>query len=97
QKPVKLREEKAGKAEKSETKYDKPDLSEKSDKSKLSAPAAPSVRRLAREIGVDINSVSGSGPGKRISEDDVKKHAKESRETGSKIISGKPFTAYDFE
>jgi pyruvate dehydrogenase E2 component (dihydrolipoamide acetyltransferase) len=28
----------------------------------VAAPAAPSVRRLAREIGVDINSVSGSGP-----------------------------------
>ena len=39
-------------------------------------PAAPSVRRLAREIGVDIHSVQGSGPGGRISEDDVKLHAK---------------------
>jgi pyruvate dehydrogenase E2 component (dihydrolipoamide acetyltransferase) len=39
-------------------------------------PAAPSVRRLAREIGVDIHSVKGSGPGGRISEDDVKLHAK---------------------
>ena len=40
------------------------------------APAAPHVRRLAREIGVDIHSVHGSGPGGRISEDDVKLHAK---------------------
>jgi len=40
------------------------------------APAAPHVRRLAREIGVDIHSVQGSGPGGRISEDDVKLHAK---------------------
>ena len=39
-------------------------------------PAAPHVRRLAREIGVDINSVAGSGPGGRISEDDVKLCAK---------------------
>jgi pyruvate dehydrogenase E2 component (dihydrolipoamide acetyltransferase) len=39
-------------------------------------PAAPHVRRLAREIGVDIHSVQGSGPGGRISEDDVKLHAK---------------------
>jgi pyruvate dehydrogenase E2 component (dihydrolipoamide acetyltransferase) len=36
------------------------------------APAAPHVRRLAREIGVDIHSVQGGGPGGRISEDDVK-------------------------
>ena len=40
------------------------------------APAAPSVRRMARELGVDINQVSGSGDGGRISVDDVKTHAK---------------------
>jgi pyruvate dehydrogenase E2 component (dihydrolipoamide acetyltransferase) len=39
-------------------------------------PAAPHVRRLAREVGVDIHSVPGSGPGGRISEDDVKLCAK---------------------
>jgi pyruvate dehydrogenase E2 component (dihydrolipoamide acetyltransferase) len=39
-------------------------------------PAAPHVRRLAREIGVDIHGVQGSGPGGRISEEDVKLHAK---------------------
>jgi len=39
-------------------------------------PAAPSTRRLAREIGVDIYEVKGTGPGGRISEDDVKGHAK---------------------
>ena len=40
------------------------------------APASPAVRRLAREIGVDINDVQGSGPDGRISEDDVKEHAR---------------------
>jgi pyruvate dehydrogenase E2 component (dihydrolipoamide acetyltransferase) len=40
------------------------------------APAAPHVRRLAREVGVDIYEVKGSGPGGRISEDDVKARAK---------------------
>jgi pyruvate dehydrogenase E2 component (dihydrolipoamide acetyltransferase) len=39
-------------------------------------PAAPHVRRLAREIGVDIYEVKGTGPGGRISEDDVKSCAK---------------------
>src|ERR1051325_7020371 len=39
-------------------------------------PAAPSVRRLARELGVDIYGVKGSGPGGRINEDDVKGYAK---------------------
>ncbi|MCZ7591382.1 MAG: 2-oxo acid dehydrogenase subunit E2 [Kiritimatiellae bacterium] len=37
-----------------------------------SASAAPSTRKFAREIGVDINSVPGSGPGGRVSVDDVK-------------------------
>ncbi len=39
-------------------------------------PAAPHVRRLAREVGVDIYEVKGSGPSGRISEDDVKAYAK---------------------
>ena len=38
--------------------------------------AAPHVRRLARELGLDIYGVTGTGPGGRISEDDVKAHAK---------------------
>jgi len=39
-------------------------------------PAAPHVRRFAREVGVDIYEVQGTGPGGRISEDDVKAYAK---------------------
>lgn len=41
-----------------------------------SAPAAPSVRRLAREIGVDVSQVTGTGPGGRITQEDVKEFAK---------------------
>ncbi len=33
--------------------------------------AAPSVRRIARELGVEIRQVSGSGPSGRITADDV--------------------------
>jgi pyruvate dehydrogenase E2 component (dihydrolipoamide acetyltransferase) len=40
------------------------------------AAAAPSVRRLAREVGVNINDVKGAGPGGRISIEDVKMHAR---------------------
>src|SRR6266852_5958215 len=40
------------------------------------APAAPSVRRMARELGVDVNGVPGTGTGGRISVEDVKAHAK---------------------
>src|SRR2546429_6906089 len=39
-------------------------------------PAAPHVRRLARELGGDVPEVKGTGPGGRISEDDVKAHSK---------------------
>ena len=35
-------------------------------------PAAPTVRRFAREVGIDIGTVKGSGPAGRISIDDVK-------------------------
>ncbi|OIP29571.1 MAG: hypothetical protein AUK47_27115 [Deltaproteobacteria bacterium CG2_30_63_29] len=41
------------------------------------APAAPSVRRAARELGVDIYQVKGSGPAGRISEEDVKAYVRE--------------------
>jgi len=34
--------------------------------------AAPSVRRMARELGIDLAQVTGSGPGGRISADDVR-------------------------
>ncbi|MGE5409679.1 MAG: biotin/lipoyl-containing protein, partial [Clostridiales bacterium] len=46
------------------------------DPSKI-APAAPTVRRFAREIGIDINEVPGSGPGGRISISDVKAYSRE--------------------
>lgn len=48
---------------------------------KGAAPAAPSVRRIAREIGVDINKVPGTGPGGRISMDDVKAFSKKLHES----------------
>ena len=38
--------------------------------------AAPSVRIFAREIGVDVRQVEGSGPAGRISIEDVKAHAR---------------------
>jgi pyruvate dehydrogenase E2 component (dihydrolipoamide acetyltransferase) len=40
------------------------------------APAAPAVRALARELGVDVADVPGSGPDGRISRDDVKAYVK---------------------
>lgn len=39
--------------------------------------ASPSARRFAREIGVDIRGVRGSGPGGRIDQEDIKRHSRE--------------------
>ncbi|MGE3577326.1 MAG: 2-oxo acid dehydrogenase subunit E2 [Vicinamibacterales bacterium] len=39
------------------------------------APASPRVRRLAREVGVDVNAVSGTGLEGRITQHDVKAFA----------------------
>ncbi len=39
-------------------------------------PAAPSTRRLAREMGVDLGAVRGTGPGGRVTDDDVHAAAK---------------------
>jgi pyruvate dehydrogenase E2 component (dihydrolipoamide acetyltransferase) len=38
-------------------------------------PAAPSTRRLARELGVDLHMVTPSGPGGRVTSEDVLAHA----------------------
>jgi pyruvate dehydrogenase E2 component (dihydrolipoamide acetyltransferase) len=46
--------------------------------------APPNVRRLARELGVDIGSVDGSGPSGRITEGDVRAAA----ESGGASASG---------
>jgi pyruvate dehydrogenase E2 component (dihydrolipoamide acetyltransferase) len=35
-------------------------------------PATPATRRLARELGVDLQAVRGSGPGGRVLDDDVR-------------------------
>lgn len=40
-------------------------------------PASPSVRMLARELGVEINRISGSGPHGRISIEDIKAFTKD--------------------
>ncbi|HXF37780.1 MAG TPA: dihydrolipoamide acetyltransferase family protein [Actinomycetota bacterium] len=38
-------------------------------------PATPAVRRLARDLGVDLRAVEGSGPGGRVTREDVERAA----------------------
>ncbi|MBU2491729.1 MAG: dihydrolipoyllysine-residue acetyltransferase [Bacteroidetes bacterium] len=59
-------------------------IQRKRDMPEKIAPAAPSVRKFAREIGVDIHQVGGSGPGGRIAIEDVKAFAKNLNEKLSK-------------
>jgi pyruvate dehydrogenase E2 component (dihydrolipoamide acetyltransferase) len=45
-------------------------------------PAAPSVRRFARELGLNITDVAGTGPGGRIGPEDVKEYVKSTLASG---------------
>jgi len=49
-------------------------------------PAAPAVRKLARELGVDISAVPGSGPRGRIVREDVEKYAGGERVAPSTMV-----------
>ena len=57
-----------------------------SEKDKLPPLAAPYTRQIARELGVKLEEVQGSGPGGRISEEDVRRFAEQSK---SKIVGSK--------
>lgn len=46
-------------------------------KKKKEVAAAPSIRRLARELGIDIYRIEGTGPGDRITAEDVKAYSKD--------------------
>ena|SRR5436190_1294803 len=50
--------------------------------------AAPSVRRIARELGVDIRQVNATGPGGRITIDDVQLFVRQALAGGEGAASG---------
>jgi pyruvate dehydrogenase E2 component (dihydrolipoamide acetyltransferase) len=50
--------------------------------------AGPSVRLLARELGVDLTQVTGTGPKARIQKDDVNNFVKSALQSGSNSTSG---------
>ncbi|MFC3195288.1 dihydrolipoyllysine-residue acetyltransferase [Marinicella sediminis] len=65
------------------------------------AHASPAVRKFARELGVNIAMVTGTGRKGRITRDDVKNHVKTAMQSGGKTVvtSGfdvPPFPAVDF-
>ena len=71
-------------------------VSSRTGKSPGEVPAGPAVRALAREIGVDITEVKGTGPRGRISPADVKAHAKRRAQefdrgvVGGRLVSAPP-------
>jgi pyruvate dehydrogenase E2 component (dihydrolipoamide acetyltransferase) len=57
--------------------------------------ASPRAKRLAKELGVDLSSIAGSGPAGKITEDDVKKvSAEEPASTLEKIEEAKLGTTF---
>ena len=48
-------------------------------------PASPPVRRLAKEMGIDLSAVTGSGPGGRITREDVMKAS--TTAAGAEVVS----------
>jgi pyruvate dehydrogenase E2 component (dihydrolipoamide acetyltransferase) len=54
------------------------------------AHASPSVRKFARELGVDLGRVSATGPKGRITTDDVKAHVKRLLAGGTTVVAALP-------
>jgi 2-oxoisovalerate dehydrogenase E2 component (dihydrolipoyl transacylase) len=62
-----------------------------------SVTAAPAVRKMARDLGVDLSMVSGSGPGGRVTREDVESLARSGVRAASypaAVPSGGPATAW---
>ena len=53
-----------------------------------SVPAGPAVRRFAREVGVDLRNVQGSGPNGRIEREDVLRTVRDLNQGGSAAGKG---------
>jgi len=67
-----------------------------SDSAALPAPAGPEVRRLARELGVDLARVKGTGSDGRILREDVIAAVRQANLTGSAMAAPSPgFTERD--
>lgn len=50
--------------------------------------ASPGVRRFARDLGIDLHNVVGTGKNGRITQDDLSKHVKQNMQSGGGSGSG---------
>lgn len=87
QEQKKSKETEESKEEKAEEEGEEKEIEKKEE------PASPGVRRLAREMGVNISDVEGSGEGGRITEEDLKAHT---RKQGQKEEKPKQPSLPDF-
>lgn len=71
------------------TAADAPVTAPPSARKKTTAAAAPAVRKLARELGVDLDAIPGSGPGGRITREDVER----ARSGGGGVATNVPVAA----
>ncbi|TAM58266.1 MAG: dihydrolipoyllysine-residue acetyltransferase [Rhodanobacter sp.] len=55
--------------------------------------ASPAIRAFARELGVDIGQVKGSGRGGRIQREDVSAYVKHALASGARPVQGAPMAA----
>jgi len=60
---------------------------EESNGAAAAAPAGPAVRRLARELGVDLNRIHGTGPEGRIIREDVINAVRQANAVASNVPS----------
>ena len=56
--------------------------------------ASPAAKRLAREYGIDLSLIRGTGPGGRIVEEDVRRFIEESRVVTPKVREVIPLSGY---
>ena len=56
--------------------------------------ATPMARRLARQYGIDLTKVAGTGPGGRITKEDVLRLVEEAKAVGPKVARVIPLTGY---
>lgn len=66
----------------------------KAAEARLPAAAGPATRRLARELGVELDRVQGSGPGGRITRDDVKAHVRDRGKQAPADVAVPPLPAF---
>ncbi|MBL1229361.1 2-oxo acid dehydrogenase subunit E2 [Enterococcus sp. BWB1-3] len=86
-------------AEEEEPSAETPKIDSEAMKSETSQPtegkirATPAARRAAREKGVDLKNVIGSGPKGRIQAADISAYTKLSCETSAKVVGGQPVSS----